>query len=79
MTLGIQAKEFNLGFIRTRESYFSWSESPLGAFDSPFGVCLRCLLLSGFCLATLPESPDWCCAAEIVGLLEGSPITAEEL
>jgi hypothetical protein len=28
VTLGIQAKEFNLGF--TRESCFSWSESPLG-------------------------------------------------
>ena len=31
VTLGIQANEFNLGFIR-RENLVSQSESPLGAF-----------------------------------------------
>ena len=29
VTLGIQAKEFNLGIIRPESSYFSWSESSL--------------------------------------------------
>ena len=39
-----------------------------------------CLLLrSGFCLATLPKRPDWWCAAETVVLLEGSPISTDEL
>ena len=67
---GIQAKEFNLGFIR--ESCFSWSESPLVAFwQTP--SWLSCLLLrSGFRLATLPS-------AEMVVLLEGSPTSTEEL
>ena len=30
-------------------------------------------------LATLPYRSDWCCAAEMVVLLEGSPISTEEL
>ena len=38
MTLGIQAKEFNLGFIRSENLFFLWSESPLGAFwQTPSG------------------------------------------
>ncbi|KAK6306788.1 hypothetical protein J4Q44_G00237130 [Coregonus suidteri] len=37
------------------------------------------LLMSGFCLATLPYRPDWWSAAEMVVLLEGSPISTEEL
>ena len=39
-----------------------------------------CLLLrSCFLLATLPQRPDWWSAAEMVVLLEGSPISTEEL
>ena len=39
-----------------------------------------CLLLrSGFRLATLPYRPDWWIAAEMVVLLEGSPLSTEEL
>jgi hypothetical protein len=37
------------------------------------------LLRSGFRLATLPYRPDWWSAAEMVVLLEGSPISTEEL
>ena len=38
-----------------------------------------CLLLrSGFRLATLPYRPDWKIAAEMVVLLEGSPLSTEE-
>ena len=38
-----------------------------------------CLLLrSGFRLATLPYRPDWWIAAEMVVLLEGSPLSTEE-
>ena len=41
---------------------------------------VMCLLLrSDFHLATLPWRPDWWSAAEIVVLLEGSPIYIEEL
>ena len=41
---------------------------------------VMCLLLrSGFCLATLPKRPDWWSAAEMDVLLEGSPISTEEL
>ncbi|KAI3354752.1 hypothetical protein L3Q82_004519 [Scortum barcoo] len=37
-----------------------------------------CLLLrSGFRLATLPYRPDWWIAAEMVVLLEGSPLSTE--
>ena len=35
--------------------------------------------LSGFRLANLPKRPDFCSAAEMVVLLEGSPISTEEL
>ncbi|KAI3360907.1 hypothetical protein L3Q82_013118 [Scortum barcoo] len=39
-----------------------------------------CLLLrSGFRLATLPYRPDWWIAAEMVVLLEGSPLSTEKL
>ena len=34
---------------------------------------------SGFCLATLPYRPDWWSSAEMVVLLECSPISTEEL
>lgn len=34
---------------------------------------------SGFCLAMLPSGPDWWLASEVVVLLEGSPLSAEEL
>ena len=36
------------------------------------------LLRSGFHLATLPYRPDWWIAAEMVVLLEGSPVSTEE-
>ena len=36
-------------------------------------MCLS--LRSGFCIATLPKRPDWWGSAEIVVLLEGSPIS----
>lgn len=37
-----------------------------------------CLWLrSGFCLATLTYRPDWCIAAEMAVLLEGSPLSTE--
>ena len=36
------------------------------------------LLRSGFRLATLPYKPDWWSAAEMVVLLEGSPLSTEE-
>ena len=39
VTLGIQAKEFNLGFIKPEKLVSSWSESPLGAFwQTPSGL-----------------------------------------
>ena len=38
-----------------------------------------CLLLRGFRLATLPSRPDWWSAAEMVVLLEGYPLSTEEL
>ena len=37
------------------------------------------LMRSGSHLATLPKCPDWWIAAEMVVLLEGSPISTEEL
>jgi hypothetical protein len=40
-------------------------------------ICI--LLKSGFHLATLPQRPDWWSAAEMVILLDGSPISKEEL
>ena len=59
LALGSQAKEFNLGFIRPENL-----------------VSVMCLLLrSGFRLATLPIRPEWLSAAEMVVLLEGSPIS----
>ena len=36
------------------------------------------LLRSGFRLATLPYRPDWWSAAEMVVLLEGSPLSTEQ-
>ena len=43
------------------------------------GTTKPILLRSGFRLATLPQRPDWWSAAEMVVLLEGPPITTEEL
>jgi len=70
MTLCIQAKEFNLCFIRP-ENFVSHG---LRVLQVPFGLLLR----SGFRLATLPYRPDWWSAAEIVVLLEGSPLSTEQ-
>ena len=79
VTLGIQDKEFNLGFIRP-EYLVSHG---LRVFMCLLANCKRavmCLLLrNGFRLATLSYRPDWCSAAEMVVLLEGSPISSEEL
>ena len=78
MTLGIQAKEFNLCFIRP-ENFVSHG---LRVLQVPFGNSRRavmCLLLrSGFRLATLPYRPAWWSAAEMVVLLEGSPLFTEQ-
>ena len=55
--LGIQAKEFNLGFIRLENLVSKRA--------------VMCLLLTiGFRLATLPQRPDWWSAAEMVVFLE---------
>ena len=67
VTLVIQVKEFNLGFIRS-ENLVSHGVSAFGAFwQTPRAV--MCLLLrSGFRLATLPYISDWWSAAEMVFL-----------
>ena len=41
-------------------------------------AAMSLLLRSGFRLATLPYRPDWWIAAEMVVLLEGSPLSTEE-
>ena len=76
---GIQAKEFNLGVIRP-ENLVSHG---LRVFRCPLKNSKRavmCLLQrSGFCLATLPQRPNWWSAAERGVILEYSPISTEEL
>ena len=57
---------------QTREFCFSWSFRCLLANSRRAVMSL--LLRSGFCLATLPYRPDWWSAAEMVVLLEGSPL-----
>ena len=81
VTLGIQAKEFiDLGFIIPENLVSHGFESPLGDFLANSKWAAMCLLLSsGFRLATLPLRPDWWNAAEVVVLLEDSPISTEEL
>ena len=77
--LGIQAKDFNLGLIRP-ENLVSHGLRVFRCLLENSKRAVMCLLLmSGFCLATLPLRPDWCNAAEMVVLLEGSPISTEEL
>jgi hypothetical protein len=66
VTLGIQAKHFNLG------SYGLRVFRCLLANTKRAVICL--LLRSGFHLAT-----DWWSAAKMVVLLEGSPISTEEI
>ena len=61
---------------QTREFCFSWSESFRCILANSTAMCL--LLRSGFRLATLPYRPDWWIAAEMVVLLEGSPLSTEE-
>ncbi len=68
MMLGVQAKEFNLCFIRP-ENFVTHG---LRVLQVPLGMCL--LLRSGFSLATLPYRRDWWSAGEMVVLLEGSPL-----
>uniref|UniRef100_A0A8C4TRY5 FERM and PDZ domain containing 2 n=1 Tax=Erpetoichthys calabaricus TaxID=27687 RepID=A0A8C4TRY5_ERPCA len=69
MTPGIHTKEFNFCLIRP-ENFL-----PSGAFWQTPGGLLR----SGYRLATLPFRPDWWIAAEMVVLLEGSPLSTEDL
>ena len=79
VTLGIQAKEFNLDFIRP-EDFVSHGLRVFRCLLENSKWAVMCLLLrSGFRLATLPLRPDWWSAAEMVVLLEGSPISTEEL
>ena len=61
VTLGIQAKEFNLGFIR-----------PENLVSHGLRI-FRCLLENS------KRAVMWWSAAEMVVLLEGSPISTEEL
>ena len=72
LTLGIQAEESNLGFIRP-ENLVSHG---VIVFQVPFGK-----LQAGCQLPFTEEwlSSDWWNAAELVVLLEGSPISTEEL
>ena len=79
VTLGIQAKEFNLGFVRQNNLV----SHGLRVFRCPLAnskrTVMRLLLRSGFRLATLQKKPDWWSAEEMVVLLEGSPISTEDL
>ena len=79
VTLGIQAKEFNLGFIRP-DNLVSHGLRVFRCLLTNSKRAVMCLLLrSVFRLATLSLRPDWWSAAEMVVLLEGSPISTEEL
>ena len=78
MTLGIQAKGFNLGFIRP-ENLVSHGLRVLRCLSVNSKQAVMCLLLrSSFRLVILPSRPDWWSAAEMVVLLEGNPISTEE-
>ena len=73
MTLGIQAKEINFGFIRPENLV---SESPLDAFwqtTSRLSCAFYSTIKDGLVCWTV-----WS-AAEMVVLLEGSPISTEEM
>ena len=74
--LGILAKEFNRGFIRP-ENLVSYGLRVFRCLLANSKWAVMCLLPRG--LATLSQMPDWCKAAERVVLLEGSPISREEL
>ena len=77
--LQIHAKVFYLVFIRP-ETLVSHLRESLGVFFVNSKRAVMCLLLRrGFCLVTLLYRPDWWSAAEMVVLLEGSPISTEEL
>ena len=66
VTLGIQAKEFNLGFIRP---------------ENLASKVFRCLFANSkrAVMCRLATLPDWWSAAEMVVLLEGYPISTEKL
>ena len=73
VSLDIQAKEFNLCFIyRTRESCFSWSEIPLGAFwQTPSGltavaICVLLLAHHSLLKVNTDSFPCLLCAPEPV-------------
>jgi hypothetical protein len=70
VTLGIQTKEFDLGFIRPN-NLVSHVQRCLLANSKRAVMCL--LLRSGFRLVTLPWRPDWWNPAEIVDLLKVLP------
>src|SRR4029434_7221153 len=76
MTLGIQAKEFNLCFIRPDNLVSHGLRVQVQANSRWAYMCL--LLRSGFRLATLPYRPYWWSAAEMVVLLEGFPLFREQ-
>ena len=77
--LGILAEEFNLGFIRLENHVSRGLRVFRCLLANSKRAVLYLLLRSGFHLATLPQSPDWCSAAEMVVLLKGSPISTDEL
>ena len=72
ITPGIHAKEFNLCLIRPDHFVYPG----LRVLQVHFGKLQP--LRSGFRLATLPYRPDLWIAAEMVVLLEGSPLSTEE-
>ena len=69
---------FNLGFIRP-DHLVSHGLRVFRCLLANSKRAVMCLLLrSGFRLATLPYRPDWWSAAEMVVLLEGSPLSTEQ-
>jgi hypothetical protein len=79
VTIGIQAKELNLHFIRP-ENLVTHGLRVFRCLLANSKRAVMCLLLrSGFCLATLPKRPDRWSAAEMVVLLDGSLISTKEL
>jgi hypothetical protein len=77
--LGIQAKEFILGFIRPENIVSCVLRVFRCLLANSKWAAMWLLLRSDFYLATLPQMPDWWSAAEMVVLLEVSHISTEEL
>jgi hypothetical protein len=72
------------GFLQTWhqrvQSWFHQTREYCLCFLANSKRTVKCILpSSGFHLATLPWRPDWWSAAEMVFLLEGSPISTDKL